>query len=253
MIDFHCHILPGIDDGADNMREAVRLCEIAVENKITKSIVTPHLADVNDTEGFIRLRDKRLDELRAELDRRNIELELYPAAEIFVNDDIFFAPNLDAAAINGTNYVLIEFSFRGLNINRLLKYVHEFTARGYQPIIAHPERYAYMQADYDIVNHLADIGVLFQLNSASLAGFLGPVAQELAYAMAYNGLASFIGTDAHSVAHRPTNLYEQAQFFPHSVPHEVYEKLLSENAQAVLDGKQIERGELYAIHPRRFF
>lgn len=253
MIDFHCHILPGIDDGADNMREAVRLCEIAVENKITKSIVTPHLADVNEADSFIRLRDRRLDELRAELDRRNIGLELYPAAEIFVNDDIFYAPNLDSATINGTNYVLIEFSFRGLNINRLLKYVQEFTARGYQPIIAHPERYAYMQADYDIVNHLADIGVLFQLNSASLAGFSGPAAQELSYAMAYNGLAAFIGTDAHSVAHRPTNLSEQAQYFPRSVSHETYEKLLSKNAQAVLDGKQIERGELYAIHPRRFF
>ncbi len=253
MIDFHCHILPGIDDGADNTQEAVELCKIAVENKITKAIVTPHLADVNDTDGFIRLRDRRIDELRAELDRRNVELELYPAAEIFVNDDIFYAPNLDSATINGTNYVLIEFSFRGLNINRLLKYVQEFTSRGYQPIIAHPERYQYMQADYDIVNHLADIGVLFQLNSASLAGFLGPAAQELSYAMAYNGLASFIGTDAHSVAHRPTNLFEQAQRFPYSIPQEIYEKLLEKNAQAVLDGKPIERDEMYAIHPRRPF
>lgn len=253
MIDFHCHILPGIDDGAENMEEAVRLCEIAVENRITKSIVTPHLANMNEVDDFIRLRDRRLDELRSELDRRKIELELYPATEIFVNDDVFYAPNLDSATINGTNYVLIEFSFRGLNINRLIKYVQEFTSRGYQPIIAHPERYAYMQADYDIVNHLADIGVLFQLNSASLAGFMGPVPQELSYAMAYNGLASFIGTDAHSVAHRPTNLFEQAQRFPHSISEQTYENLLERNAQAVLDGKPVICEEMYAIHPRRFF
>lgn len=253
MVDFHCHILPGIDDGAENMQEAVKLCEIAVENKISKSIVTPHLANVNETEAFVRLRDKRLDELRTELDKRGIELELYPAAEIYVNDDIFYAPNLDGATINGTNYVLIEFQFRGLNINRLIKYVGEFTSRGYQPIIAHPERYQYMQADYDIVNHLADMGVLFQLNSASLAGYLGPAAQELSYAMAYNGLASFIGTDAHSVAHRPTNLLEQSLRFPRSIPQQVYENLLGNNAQTVLDGAEFDRGEMYAIHPRRFF
>ena len=253
MIDFHCHILPGIDDGAESMAEAIKLCEIAVQNKINKAIVTPHFSNLYEAEEFVRMRDRRMDELRAELDKKKIELELYPGAEIFVNDDVFYAPKLDGVTINKTDYILIEFSFRGLNINRLLKYVQEFKSRGYQPIIAHPERYHYMQADYDIVNHLADIGVLFQLNSATLAGFMGPQAQELAYAMAYNGLASFIGTDAHSVMHRPTNLFEQAQRFPHTIPQVVYENLLGKNAQCVLDGKPIDRGEMYAIHPRRFF
>ncbi len=253
MIDFHCHVLPGIDDGAGSMEEAVRLCEIARESGTKKIVATPHLVHPDEVEAFVRLRDKRLDELKAELDKRNIQLEIYPGAEIFVNDDIFYAPKLDAATINGTNYVLIEFEFRGLNINRLVKYVNEFFARGYQPIIAHPERYYYMQDDYDIVNHLADMGVLFQLNSPSLAGYMGPAAQELSYLMAHNGLASFIGTDAHSVAHRPTNLGEQRRRFPSAIDPEIYEDLLVRNPQTALNGEEIGRGEMFAIRPRRFF
>lgn len=253
MIDFHCHILPGIDDGARSMEEAVELCRIAVDNNIQKSIVTPHLVHPEEVDEFIKLRDRRIDELRKELDRRNIELELCPAAEVFVNDDVFYAPKLDGATINGSRYILIEFDFRGLNINRLLKYTGEFFSRGYQPIIAHPERYIYMQRDYDIVNHLADIGVMFQLNSASLAGFLGFDAKELSFAMAVNGLASFIGTDAHSVAHRPTNLLEQSRNFPQSVPPEIYERLMQTNAEAVLADKDVERDEMYPIRPKRFY
>lgn len=253
MIDFHCHILPGIDDGARSMEEAVDLCRIAVDNNIHKSIVTPHLVHPEEVDEFVKLRDRRLEELRSELDKRDIELELFPAAEVFVNDDIFYAPRLDAATINGSRYILIEFDFRGLNINRLIKYMGEFAARGYQPVIAHPERYMYMQRDYDIVNHLADMGVLFQLNSASLAGYLGIEAKELSFAMAANGLASFIGTDAHSVVHRPTNLLEQSRSFPHSIPSEVYERMTNDNAQAVLDDKDVERAEMYPIRPKRFY
>lgn len=253
MVDFHSHVLPGIDDGADSMEEAVRLCEIAKESGTDKLIATPHLANLDETEDFIRLRDSRLDELRRELDKRSIELEIYPGTEVYVNDDVFYAPSLDSATINGSRYMLIEFEFRGLNINRLIKYVNEFFARGYRPIIAHPERYYYMQADYDIVNHLADIGVLFQINAPSLAGYMGPAAQELSYLMTANGLASFIGTDAHSVAHRPTNLGEMAQRFPSIVPERVYDDMLNKNPLAVLNNEEIERGEMYAIRPRRFF
>ncbi len=253
MVDFHSHVLPYIDDGADSMEEAVRLCEIAKESGTDKLIVTPHLAEAYEVREFIRLRDRRLDELRSELDKRKIELEVYPGAELYVNDDIFYAPMLDSATINGSRYILIEFDFRGLNINRLIKYVEEFLDRTCIPIIAHPERYYFMQADYDIVNHLADMGALFQLNAPSLAGYMGPAAQELSFLMTVNRLASFIGTDAHSVAHRPTNLGGMIQHFPTAVNPQIYKDMLNKNPLAVLNNEDIERGEMYAIRPRRFF
>lgn len=253
MIDIHCHILHGIDDGSTSLEESVRLCSIAVENSISKAVVTPHLSKPEQIEEFTRLRDKRLDELRRELDKNKLDLELVPGAEVYVDDEIFFAPNLDTATLNGSRYMLIEFRFRNLNINRLIKYIGEIRSRGYIPIIAHPERYHFTQENYDIVNHLADIGVLFQLNAPSLAGFAGYEAQELAFAMAASGMASFIGTDAHSVYNRPNNLLALRERFPRQIDAQVYDRMLGKNTQTVLDDGELERGKLFPIRRKKFF
>lgn len=253
MVDLHCHILHGIDDGARSLEESVHLCRIAAGNAIQLAVVTPHLVHPENVDEFVRIRDKRIDELRRVLDEQKIPLEIVPGAEIFVNDDIFYAPSLDSVTLGGSRYVLIEFDFNGLNINRLIRYVNEFIARGYTPIIAHPERYRFMQQDYDIVNHLADMGVLFQVNSSSLAGFGGIETRELAYAMVASGIASFIGTDAHSVAHRPNNLLEQRDLFPVSVDFDTYDRLLDKNARTILADGVLERGRVYPIRRKRFF
>ncbi len=224
-----------------------------MQNSIKIAVVTPHLARPENVDEFVRVRDKRIDELRRVLDEQNIPLEIVPGAEVFVNDDIFYAPSLDAVTLGGSRYILIEFDFNGLNINRLIRYVNEFISRGYAPIIAHPERYRFMQQNYDIVNHLADMGVLFQINSSSLAGFGGLETRELAFAMISSGIASFIGTDAHSVAHRPNNLLEQRELFPVSVDFDTYDRLLDKNARVVLSDGKLERGRVYPIRRKRFF
>lgn len=253
MVDLHCHILHGIDDGARSLEESVHLCRIAADNAIQLAVVTPHLVHPEAVNEFVRIRDKRIDELRRVLDEKEIPLEIVPGAEIFVNDDIFYAPSLDAVTLGGSRYILIEFDFNGLNINRLIRYVNEFISRGYAPIIAHPERYRFMQQNYDIVNHLADMGVLFQVNSSSLAGFSGMEPRELSFAMVSSGIASFIGTDAHSVAHRPNNLLEQSKHFPVSVDYDTYERLLDKNARVILADGVLERGQVYPIRRKRFF
>lgn len=253
MIDLHCHILHGIDDGARSLEEAVHLCEIAERNSIHTAVLTPHLIHPENVDEFVFVRDRRIDELRRAIEEKNIRLELVPGAEVFVDDDIFYAPSLDAVTLGGTRYILIEFDFDGLNINRIIKYVNEFIARGHIPIIAHPERYRFMQQNYDIVNHLADMGVLFQVNSSSLAGFGGIETSELSGAMVSSGIASFIGTDAHSVAHRPNNLAEQIDMFPTSIGFDIYENLLSKNAATILAGGTLDRGKIYPIRRKRFF
>ncbi|MBQ5824730.1 MAG: capsular biosynthesis protein, partial [Clostridia bacterium] len=145
MFDLHCHILHDIDDGARSLEESVHLCRLAVQNSIQTAVLTPHLVRPEHVDDVIELRDRRIEELRNALAKENIPLELVPGAEVFVNDDIFYAPSLDAATLGGTRYMLIEFDFNGLNINRIIKYVEEIKARGYYPIIAHPERYRFIQ------------------------------------------------------------------------------------------------------------
>ena len=253
MIDIHCHILHDIDDGAQTLEDAVRLCRCAVENEITTAVATSHLANPVDTDNFIRRRDRRLDELRRELDRQKIELEVLPGAEVFVNDDLFFAPPLDKVTLNGSRYLLIEFDFRGLNINRLIKYVREVRARGHVPIIAHPERYQYTQENYDIINHLAEMGTLFQLNADCLAGLGGPREGALAHAMAANGLAQFIASDAHSVRHRPNNMLRLGELFPPDIPDSVYDNLLISNPKKIINDEDLKPVGFYPIARPRFY
>ena len=252
MIDMHCHILHGMDDGSGSLEESVGLCRLAVDNDISTVVLTPHLPNPSQLEAFLRRRARRMEELKRALDQRKIELELLPGAEVFVDDDVFFAPSLDGATLNGSRYILIEFTFRGLNTMRLVKYVNEFFARGYVPIIAHPERYFYTQENYDIINHLGDMGVLFQLNATSLVGANGMEAKELGFAMANSGLASFIGSDAHSLRHRPNDLLLMMDHFPRAIPFEVYDRMLGANPQKIINDEDFDRGPFVPIRRKRF-
>lgn len=253
MIDIHCHILPEIDDGARDLETAIRMCHMAEANGIKHIVATPHTNTVDNIGSFIKLRDERLNALREKIAERGINIKLYPGAEVFVDDDIFFANDLRKLAINGSRYILIEFNFRNVRIRKIYDYLNEIIDAGLVPIIAHPERYEFFQFDYDAVNSLAKNGVIFQLNATSLASLDGLQEFELAYSMAYNGLASFIGTDAHSLNHRATNLSEMMRYFPPDISHYNMQMMLHDAAKAVLTDGPIPIAERREIRKRGSF
>ncbi|MBP9988783.1 MAG: hypothetical protein KBT46_04715, partial [Ruminococcus sp.] len=167
---------------------------------------------------------------------------------VFVDDDVFFANNLKRLTINGSKYLLEEFSFREMNVKKIFGYLDEITRMGLVPIIAHPERYEMFQFDYEAINELARRGAIFQINADSLASIGGPQEFELAYAMAYNGVASFIGTDAHSPHHRSNNLMEMMNYFPPDISQYNMQVMLHDSAKCVLTGKEvplIDRREIF--------
>ena len=247
MIDIHCHILNGIDDGARDIESSLIMCKIAEQNGIKHIVATPHVNTVDNIERFLEIRDERLRNLRKQVESRGIRVNLYPGAEVYVDDDVFFAKNLRRLAINGGRYILVEFSFRETNVKKIYSYLDEIIKMGLVPIIAHPERYEFFQFDYDAVNDLARKGAIFQINASSLASMDGPQEFELAYSMAYNGLASFVGTDAHSVHHRPNNLSDMIRYFPPDISQLSMQLMLHDNAKCVLIDKDlpyVERGEI---------
>lgn len=248
MIDIHCHILNGIDDGARDIETSVQMCRIAEQNGIKHIVATPHTNTVDNIERFIKARDERLHTLRKQVEMRGIKVNVYPGAEVYVDDDVFFSNNLKRLAINGSRYILVEFSFRESKISKIHSYLNEITNMGLIPIIAHPERYELFQFDYDAVNDLVKRGAVFQINASSLASMDGPQEFELAYSMAYNGVASFIGTDAHSAHHRPNNLMEMIRFFPPDISQFNMQMMLHDNAKCVMTDKElpfVNRGEIY--------
>lgn len=253
MIDLHSHILHEMDDGAKSLQEAVRLCALGRINHIKKIVATPHFNALGDIDNFISQRDEKASLLKSEIEKNNIQTQLYTGAEVFVDDDIFFSNNLKRLTINNSKYLLVEFSFYGLRIKHVSDYLNELFSMGVVPIIAHPERYEFFQNDYDAINEFASRGVLFQLNAGSLASRDGREEFELAYEMAFKGVASFIATDAHSLAHRPNDIGEMLRQFPQDINPELMNKMLVTNPQIVLNDDDMPRIRYRRIEKRRFY
>lgn len=253
MIDLHSHILPEMDDGAESLDESIRLCALGRLNHIKKIVVTPHFNALGNIENFLSQRDEKAELLRRELQKNNIGTQLYTGSEVFVDDDIFFSKNLKQLTINNSKYLLVEFAFYGLKIRQVSDYLKELFSMGVVPIIAHPERYEFFQNDYDAINELASKGVLFQLNAGSLASRDGREEFELAYEMAFKGVASFIATDAHSLQHRPNDIGEMLREFPQDINPEFMNKMLVVNPQIVISDDDIPRIRYRRIEKRRFY
>lgn len=253
MIDIHTHILPEMDDGAKSYEESLRLCALGRQHHIKKTVVTPHFNALGDINNFISQRDEKVRVLKRNLQLNNIEQEIYAGAEVFIDDDVFYAQNLKRLTINNSRYLLVEFDFYGRNLRNIFEYLDALYSMNLVPIIAHPERYEYFQRDYNAVNELASRGVLFQLNAGSLASRDGREEFELAYEMAYKGVASFIGTDAHSLQHRPNDMSDMIRAFPQDIDSRLMQKMLTLNGECVLKNEPIPRRNFSRLEKRRLY
>ena len=246
MTDIHSHILYDIDDGPDDVYESVALCRMGSEYGIDRAVATAHITLSDRISEFIEVRDRRLRRIQGILDESDIPLKLYPGAEIYVNDDIYYTKSLDGLTLNGSRYALVEFDFHALSPRRLISYTEEIFKMRYIPIVAHPERYSYLQRDYALIDFLSERGVLFQVNADSLAGLSGYGEFRLAHRMVTHNCASFIATDAHSHLQRKNDLLRMASSFPPDIDRESLDFMLYEAPSRVLENRELPR-----IHRRR--
>lgn len=234
MVDLHSHILFDIDDGPETLYESMQLCRMGVEYGIDRIVATSHLYKPDEIAKYISKRNDRILRLREQIERAEMPLRIYPGAEVFVNDDIFYAHHLEKVTINNSRYILIEFDFHGLSGRRLVHYVDEIFRIGLVPIIAHPERYSYLQRDFGLVEYLVDRGALFQINADSLSGRSGYTEFEMAYRMVRHHAASFIATDAHSHLNRSNDMLRMIQGFPPDISRERLDFMLYDAPLCVL-------------------
>ena len=196
--DMHSHVLPGIDDGAQNLEESVYLVSRMMELGIKKIIATPHIMiDYyrNDAESI----NAALAILKAELKRLKIDVEVEAAAEHYFDET--FLPRVEQRRVMtmGDNYVLFELSF----VNKppdIVEVIKTMKDMGYKPILAHPERYSYM--DIDQLRSIRDwTGCDLQLNTISLTGYYGKSTKKLAEELIENNMVDFISSDMHHPLH----------------------------------------------------
>jgi protein-tyrosine phosphatase len=196
----HSHLIPGIDDGVKTLDESIRLIRGLMELGYSKIITTPHInADIfPNTPEKIRA-GRAL--VSAELERLGLEVDFSAAAEYLMDDHFYHLLSEGEQLLTlRDNMVLVELSFAVPNIN-LKELLFELQVKGYQPVLAHPERYLYFGASKGWYDQLKEAGCLFQLNLLSFRGHYGPESQQLAEWLIKKKYVDLVGTDMHHERH----------------------------------------------------
>jgi tyrosine-protein phosphatase YwqE len=195
----HSHLIPGIDDGAKTMEDAVALIRAFYELGYKKIITTPHiLADGYSNTHEIIL--SGLDKVRTAVRNENIPIQLEAAAEYYV--DFNFEKKIEQKKLLmfGANYLLVEISYVNPPEN-LEHIIFKLQANGYKPVLAHPERYLFWFHDFKKYEMLKEKGVLFQLNINSLTGYYSLQTKKLAEQFIQKNMIDFLGSDCHHFGH----------------------------------------------------
>lgn len=199
-VDMHSHLIPGIDDGSPDIETSLKLIRDLQSLGYEKIITTPHiLADLYRNDSFAI--NDGLSTLRAAMTDANLHIEVEAAAEYFIDRhlDSLIEAN-DILSFGHARFVLIEMSFVSISPN-LEDVIFALITRGYQPILAHPERYMYLVNQKSIFARLTSLGCLMQVNILSLLGYYGKAVQNWAFFLIKADLVSFLGTDLHHKHH----------------------------------------------------
>ncbi len=208
VVDLHSHMLPGIDDGAANVEESITMLRTFQEMGYRKVITTPHITTGYDnTPEIIR---GKLEEVRSAADAAGLTIHIEAAAEYFLDERFMSLVNegQEILTLGTRKHVLIETAFMTRPI-MLVEVVKTLQNLGYRPIYAHPERYTYLQSNWDSVKKIYNSGILFQINAMSLIGYYDNAPRKLAERLIDEGMVSFIGSDCHKPKH--AELYKKAR------------------------------------------
>ena len=203
VIDIHCHILPGVDDGSDSLETSLAMAEMAAASGVEAIAATPH-CNIPGLEG--NYADRALLEavlaLRAAVKQAGIGLQIFAGAEIFYTPEV---PDLIDArrlpTLNASRYLLVEFPFDA-PADYMTDGLDAIRARGLTPVVAHPERYFAVQLDPELFAMWFSSGFILQLNKDSILGRLGARAQAAAHWALQRGLAHAVASDAHGAQAR---------------------------------------------------
>lgn len=207
-VDIHSHLLPGLDDGVQSFEEAGTIISRFQKLGYKKLITTPHvMSDFfrNSNETILN----KLDELRGWLLTQQIDIELNAAAEYYLDEELVKKIENNKPLLTfGNKYLLFETNFMTEPMN-LKEFIFLATTKGYKLVLAHPERYLYLQSDFSKAEDLLNRGILFQLNISSISGHYSKAAQTIAQKLIDKGWVHLLGSDCHNLQHM--QLLEETQ------------------------------------------
>ncbi len=251
MVDIHCHILPGLDDGPDTLDESVAMAEQAIADGVTHIIATPH---ANDTYAFEPDRISRAkDDL---LDKIGPRVTLATGCDFHLSYENLkdVAERPQKYTLNQKNYLLVEFADFSIP-PAIDQHLMNLRSSGIRPIITHPERNGLLRSAPVRMHRWIEQGCYVQVTALSFTGRFGPAAQHSAESLLDAGAVHFVASDAHNTKSRPLRLREAFQTVAGRRGEETARGLFRENPLAAFEGRPLpfvsELEELETAPPKR--
>lgn len=239
MIDFHSHILPNIDDGSRSIEETFNLIKEAKNVGFDAIVSTSHYME-NYYETNVPEREVWINAIYENLQVKNMDIRLYLGNEIYLSENIIkLLEEGKASTINDTSYVLFEMPLNAEPLN-LYDIVYEMMQYKLVPILAHPERYSFVQKDPELIYDLIQKGVLMQANYGSIIGQYGEKAKIIVKKFFKNNMIHFLGTDVHRQNTIYPRIPEALAQINELIGEEKLKELSTTNPSLALKNKRID-------------
>jgi protein-tyrosine phosphatase len=235
MVDIHCHILPGLDDGPDSFEESVQMAEMAIADGITHVVATPHANSmfVFDPTAVKRLRD----ELQEKVGDR---LQLATGCDFHLSFENLqdIAGNTAKYTINQKRYLLVEFAEYAIPPS-MEDTLHQLQLLGLSVVITHPERNRLIRSHQDRLRRWLHLGCYVQVTAQSLLGQFGENAQKEVERWMDQEMVHFVASDAHSTTRRPLKLRGAYDAVSRRHGEQMAQALLHDNPLAAFEGRPL--------------
>jgi protein-tyrosine phosphatase len=238
MIDLHCHFLPGIDDGAQNLDDGLALARAAVADGITYSVMTPHILPgrYDNTRSTI---ERAFKDFRSALRKARVPLHIGMAAEVRLSPDIVALLSQDEVPflgeLNGYKIILLEFPHNQITpgADKLIEWLLKHRIR---PLIAHPERNQDVIRDLSKIEPFVEMGCFLQITAGALLGHFGRAPQQRAFQLLEFDVFKVLASDAHNLSGRRPALREGMEAAARVVGEQSAHDLVHQNPRLILRG-----------------
>lgn len=240
MTDIHTHIIPGVDDGSESMQMSLSMLALSAESGITAVVATPHCNIPGEADNYVSM-DLYTDflNLQKEAERAEIPVKILRGMEVYTTPEL---PKLirerKVWSLNGTRYLLLEFAFNEEPsfCTEMLKTLRKM---GVRPVVAHPERYFFIQDDPQIAYEWCIGGAALQINKGSLLGRFGEGPERTARLLVGHGLAACVASDAHSDYQRSTYMTDVSRMLAADYGEELRDLLMEVNPGRILKNETL--------------
>ena len=239
MIDLHSHIIPGVDDGARSLEEAIALCRAAWNDGTKVMVATPHVFNGVYEQKRSDIQD-RFRELKEQLLSDGIALEILQGAEVYSRPDLPEVLERDPSLTlnGGSRYFLLEFPHQVIP-PRADELIFRLVAKNFIPVIVHPERNFHIQDSSKLLEKFIRLGALCQVTAMSVTGGFGKRARECAHELLTEDLVHVIASDAHNIKSLPPLLSEARRYISKWLGINKAQELFETFPEKILNAKPV--------------